>query len=142
VEVVLRPTASLSWCQATVWDPWPIFIFYLLILFRQCRICYYGASSLMRGRVCNLQLLLGHARTVFLGLESPGIHCHTLFSKICDSFNLEGEIPLFFSSRNTLYPRQSFTPNHVKLQLSCDRRPVFLGVGLPSGTDDEIFLSV
>jgi hypothetical protein len=55
VEVNLRPSqsASLSWCQALIWDPRQFF-FLLEISLRQLRVCYFVAPSLTRGRVCNL----------------------------------------------------------------------------------------
>jgi hypothetical protein len=37
----------------------------------QLRICWYGALSLTRGRVCRLQLLLDLASALILGSESP-----------------------------------------------------------------------
>jgi hypothetical protein len=43
-------SASPSWCQAPIWDPRDIF-------FRQLQVCYFVASPLTRGRVCNLLLL-------------------------------------------------------------------------------------
>jgi hypothetical protein len=46
-------SASPSWCQAPIWDTWPIF-FLLEIVFRQLQVCYFVAPSLMRERVCNL----------------------------------------------------------------------------------------
>jgi hypothetical protein len=46
-------SASLSWCQAPIWDPRPIF-FLREISFRQLRVCYFVAPSMTRGRVCNL----------------------------------------------------------------------------------------
>jgi hypothetical protein len=46
-------SASLSWCQALIWDMWPIF-FRHEISCRQLRLCYFVAPSLTRGRVCNL----------------------------------------------------------------------------------------
>jgi hypothetical protein len=55
--------------------PWPICLSFLLeIIFRQLRVCYYGEPSLTRGRVCNLQLLLGLASAVFIGSEFRGTH--------------------------------------------------------------------
>jgi hypothetical protein len=48
-------SASPSWCQAPDWDPRPIFPHFSLIVFRQLRVYWCGAPSLMRGRVCNLQ---------------------------------------------------------------------------------------
>jgi hypothetical protein len=48
-------SASLFWCQVPIWDPRPIFPLLSLIIFRQLRVCWRGAPSLTRGRVCNLQ---------------------------------------------------------------------------------------
>jgi hypothetical protein len=69
VKVVLRPTVSypLSWSQAPIWNPRPIFLLLSLIIFRQ--VCWYGAPSLTRSRVCRFQLLRGFAIAVFLGSE-------------------------------------------------------------------------
>jgi hypothetical protein len=47
-------------------------IFFLFeIIFGQLRVCYFVASSLTRGRVCNLLLLLALAIAEPLGSESP-----------------------------------------------------------------------
>jgi hypothetical protein len=51
-------SASLSWNKAPIWG------------FRQLRVCWRGAPSLTRGRVCRLQLLLALASAVILGSES------------------------------------------------------------------------
>jgi hypothetical protein len=32
-------SASLFWCQAPIWDQWPIFILFVLIIFRPLRLC-------------------------------------------------------------------------------------------------------
>jgi hypothetical protein len=60
----------------------------------------YVTSSLMRGRVCRLQLLLGLASTVILRSESRGTHDQILLSHIQDSPNLVGHVPVFISPRN------------------------------------------
>jgi hypothetical protein len=78
VKVILRPTVS-----------WPVrlgvrhpsgtrdqFFLLLEIFFRQLRVCYFVAPSLMRGRVCNLLLLLVLASAVPLGSESRGTQDH------------------------------------------------------------------
>jgi hypothetical protein len=45
-RVILRPTVSLSWCQATIWSPRPIFLFCgIEIIFRQFRVSCYEAPS-------------------------------------------------------------------------------------------------
>jgi hypothetical protein len=52
-----------------------------------------------RGRVC-LQLLLCLASAVVLRSEFCGIPDHILLSQICDSPNLQGQVPIFISPRN------------------------------------------
>jgi hypothetical protein len=52
---VYRQSASPLWFQAPIWDPRSIFLLFSLIIFRQLRVCWCGAPSLTRGRVCNLQ---------------------------------------------------------------------------------------
>jgi hypothetical protein len=51
---------------------------------RQLRVCWRGALSLTRGRVCHLQLLLVLASTVIFGFESRGTPDHILLSQIRD----------------------------------------------------------
>jgi hypothetical protein len=68
----------------------------------------YITSSVTRGWVCRLQLLLGLASAVILRSESRGTHDHILLSHIRDSPNLEGQVPVFISPRNRvtqLYPQ-------------------------------------
>jgi hypothetical protein len=73
-------SASLSWCQVPILDPRPVFLLLSLIMFRQLRVCWYGAPSLTRSRVCSFQLLLGLDIRIFLGSESYGTHEHILLS--------------------------------------------------------------
>jgi hypothetical protein len=56
----------------------------ILITVRQLRVCWCGAFSLTRGRVCRLQLLLALASAVILGSESRGTRDHILLSEIRD----------------------------------------------------------
>jgi hypothetical protein len=84
VEVNLRPTVSRPVCPGVrrIFGTRDQFFFLLEISFRQLRLCYFVASSLTRGRVCNLlvQLLLGLARAVILGSKSRRIHGHIVQS--------------------------------------------------------------
>jgi hypothetical protein len=62
----------------------------------------------MRGWVCRFQLLLALASAVILRSESSGTHDHILLSQIRDSPNLEGQVPVFISTKNRvarLYPQ-------------------------------------
>jgi hypothetical protein len=51
-------SASLSWCQVSIWDPRTIFPLISLIMFRQLRVCWCGAPSLTRSQVCPLAELI------------------------------------------------------------------------------------
>jgi hypothetical protein len=51
-----------------------------LIIFRRLRVCWCGAPSLTRSRVCIFQLLLGIASAAFLRYESHETHEHILLS--------------------------------------------------------------
>jgi hypothetical protein len=97
-------SASLSWCQAPIWDPQTIFPLLSLIIFRQLRVCQCEAPSLARSRGCTFQFLLGAA---FLRSESHGTHEHILLCLFLRLPNLEGQVPVFISPRNRvaqLYP--------------------------------------
>jgi hypothetical protein len=56
----------------------------IFITVRQSRVCWCGALSLTRGRVCRLQLLLAVASAVILGSESRGTRDHIILSQIRD----------------------------------------------------------
>jgi hypothetical protein len=69
----------------------------------QLNICGYSpyvTSSLTKGWVCRLQLLLVLASSVILMSESRGTHEHILLSQIRDSPKLENQIPVCISPRN------------------------------------------
>jgi hypothetical protein len=57
----------------------------IFITLWQLRICWCGALSLTRGRVCRLQLLLAFARAVILGPKSRRTWDYILLSHIRDS---------------------------------------------------------
>jgi hypothetical protein len=67
-----------------------------------CGYSPYVTSSLTRGWVCCLELLLVLASAAILGSESRGTHYHDhiLLSQIRDSLNLEGQVPVFISPGN------------------------------------------
>jgi hypothetical protein len=54
----------------------------IFITVRQFRVCWCGALSLTRRRICRLQLLLALASAVILGSESRGTRYHILLSQI------------------------------------------------------------
>jgi hypothetical protein len=53
--ITLRLTVSMSWHRVPLWDLWPDIISCRNVTVLNLRSCIYWASSLTRGRVCNLQ---------------------------------------------------------------------------------------
>jgi hypothetical protein len=111
VEVNLRPTVSrpVCLCVRRPSETRDQLCFLLKISFRQLRVCYFVAPSLIRGWVCNL--LYSSFWTLpeqsLLGRKSCKTHGH-IFCLIWDSSNLEGQVPVFISATNRvaqLYPR-------------------------------------
>jgi hypothetical protein len=66
----------------------------------RCRHSHYVTSSLMRGWICCLQLLLVLASIAILCSESRGSHDHMLLSKIRELPNLDGQVPVFISPKH------------------------------------------
>jgi hypothetical protein len=80
------------------------FIFQL----NSCGYSPYVTSSLTRGWVCRLQLLLVLTSAIILRSESRVAHDQILLPHIRDCSNLEGQVPVFISPRNRvarLYPQ-------------------------------------
>jgi hypothetical protein len=98
------PPISSSWCQAP-WDSQPEFFFQL----NTCGCSPYVTSSLTRGWICHLQLLLDLASSFILRSKSCRTHDHVLLSQIRDSSNLGPRSPYLFSS-GTEWP--SYIPQH------------------------------
>jgi hypothetical protein len=75
--------------------------------FFQLNPCVYSAyvtSSLTRGWIFHLQLLLFLASPVILKSESRVTHDHLSLSQIRDSTNLESQVPVFICPRNRIAP--------------------------------------
>jgi hypothetical protein len=73
-----------------------------------CGYSPYVTSSLTRGWVCRLQLLLVLASAGILRSESRGTHDHVLLSQFRDSPDTEDQVPIYISPRNRvarLYPQ-------------------------------------
>jgi hypothetical protein len=72
-------SASLSWNKAPIWGLRPDLYYCLTVA-----VCWCGALSLTRGRVCRLQLLLALASAVIFWSESRRTRGHILLSQILD----------------------------------------------------------
>jgi hypothetical protein len=80
VKITLWLTVSQSvLLSSPIWDSWSD-VYYCLTV----TVLFYGAPSLMRGRVCLFHMLLVLANAVFLGSESLGTRDRILLSQIWD----------------------------------------------------------
>jgi hypothetical protein len=97
-------SASLSWCEAPIWGLRPDFYYCQTV-----QVCWCGALSLTRERVCCLQFLLASPAQSFLGPSPAGL--------VTISYCLRFETPPTWRARSPyLYPPgtgwPSYTPRH------------------------------
>jgi hypothetical protein len=128
--------ASLSWNKAPIWGLRPD-----LLYFWQLRVCWFGAPSLTRGRVCRLQFLLVLASAVIFWSESHRTRGHILLSQIwelpfCRLLRLAGSwwrystppphrgIAILGSRQSLTYPRISQHFMELESVLPCSQGPI------------------
>jgi hypothetical protein len=107
-------SASLSWYKAPIRGLRPDFYSVRNTEYVwQLRSSFRGSSSLTRGRVCLLYMLLALASAVFLGSESLGTRDHILLSQIWD-FPFRRLLRLAGSRRySTPPPKVEFLLNNI-----------------------------
>jgi hypothetical protein len=82
LSLMLRPTVSRP-VRLVIKHPSGDY-YQIVITVRQLRVCWCGAFSLTKGRVCHVQLLLPLASAVILVSESRGTRDHIFLSQIRD----------------------------------------------------------
>jgi hypothetical protein len=70
LSLILRPTVSRPVCLGIKHPPWACDQIFITV--RQLLVCWCGALSLTRGRICHLQLQLILAGAVIFGSDSRG----------------------------------------------------------------------
>jgi hypothetical protein len=88
-------SASLSCCRASIWDPPPIFLFLLIIIFRQLRRPLWREVWLVVFSFC-----WALPAQPFWDLSLTGLMSILYFLYFWDSLNLDGQVPVFVSPRN------------------------------------------
>jgi hypothetical protein len=112
IKVILQLTVSRPVCPCIrqAFGTRDQFVFhYMEIIFRQFGVFCHGAVSPTRGRVCNLQLLLGLPSAVFLRSESCEIHNHILFSQFYTPPNQRAKFLYLFPPKTGW---SSYSPGH------------------------------
>jgi hypothetical protein len=93
-------SASLTWCQAPIWDSWPILLLLSLIILDSYGLVYVGRP--LWPEVGSTVFSFSWTTPVqpFSDLSLTGLMSIFYCLYFWDSPNLEGHVPVFISSRN------------------------------------------
>jgi hypothetical protein len=119
VKITLRSTVSktLSWFQAPIWDPPPIFPFLSLIIFRQLRVCWCGAPSLTGCQVCSFSFCRASPAQPLSVLCPMGLMIifYCLFFWTPPPPHLEGQVLVFISPRVAQLDPRTLGSHSIKI---------------------------
>jgi hypothetical protein len=131
---ILRPTVTRPVCLGI--NPLLGLMTRFFNTVRDLRVCWYGAPSLTRGRVCLLQLLLSSPAQLFLGPSPAGLMT-TLYCLRFDTPPTWRTRSLYFYPPGTEWPGYSQSQSHI----ATDSQSVSLSwCRTPSGAYDQEFV--
>jgi hypothetical protein len=87
-------SASLPWYQVTIWDPWPIYVYLIGVIFKHFQ--FLGSPLLSEDQSAIYSPCWPLLAQSFSGLSPLG-HMTEFCSYFQDSSSLEGQVPVFIT---------------------------------------------